>query len=699
MVIVIGLALFAFIAGDAWRVIQPHQSHDVGEIYGKALSYQDYQKMVEEYTEVIKFSNGLTSLTDEQATQVRDEVWRSYVNNKLVEAEAAKIGLEVTDEEIQAIIDAGSNPMLQNSPFRNQQTGAFDKDMLKKVLADYAKMDPKTTPAQYYEYYTQLAHFWTFLEKNLRQNRLAEKYQALLNKAIESNPVEAQANFDARVNQSDLLLAAIPYSSIPDSLIKVKESEVKDLYNKRKEQYKQPVETRDIKYIDVQITPSTADRENIEKEVTDYTHQLAEATSDYAGVVRASGSSEQYTDLYFRKEAFPADVVARLDSVSTGSVFGPYFNAADNSFNSFRKLSVVTAPDSIQYRQIQVYNEDMAKTRVLADSIFNALKGGAKFEDLAERYHQEGTSVWMSSANYENTQIDSDNMKYISALTSMAKNDIRNVEVGVANVILQVVDTKAVKDKYKIAVIKRPVIFSTETYNKAYNQFSQFVAGNPTLDELSKNAEDAGYRLLERNELYSSEHGIGGIKGTSAALRWAFSAKPGDVSTLYEAGDNDRLLVVALEGINPEGYRPVKSVQTELWREVAKDKKAEKILADMKAANATTIEQYKAMPNAVSDTVKLVTFSAPAYVSVLRSSEPLVGAYASIAEMNKLSQPIKGNSGVMVMQVYAQEKLNETYSEETEKETIKNMHQRMLSRFINDLYQNANVKDNRYLFF
>ena len=130
LVIVIGLALFAFIAGDAWKVLQPHQAQDAGEVNGEALSAQEYQAMVEEYTEVVKFSSGMKSLDDEQTNQIKDEVWRSYVNNKLIENEAKKLGLTVSKAEIQAIIDAGVNPILQQTPFRNPQTGAFDMDML-----------------------------------------------------------------------------------------------------------------------------------------------------------------------------------------------------------------------------------------------------------------------------------------------------------------------------------------------------------------------------------------------------------------------------------------------------------------------------------------------------------------------------------------------------------------------------------------
>ena len=699
LVIVIGLALFAFIAGDAWKVLQPHQSQDVGEVNGETISAQDFQALVEEFTEVVKFSSNVNALSDEQTNWIKDEVWKSYVNNKLIENEAEKLGLTVSKAEIQAIIDAGVHPMLQQTPFRNPQTGAFDKDILKKFLVDYSKMNKAQMPAQYAEYYNSMYKFWSFIEKSLVQARLQEKYQALVTKSLFSNPVEAQDAFDARVDQSDLLLAAIPYSSIVDSTIVIKESDLKEAYDKKKEQFRQYVETRNIKFIDVQVTASPEDKAAIQKEVEEYTAQMSSDNEDYATFIRSTGSATPYVDLFYTTKSLPADVAARLDSVAVGGVFGPYYNASDNTINSFKKLASAALADSIEYRQIQVVADDAAKTKALADSIFGAIKGGANFAEVAKKYGQTGEPTWISSANYEGAQIDGDNLKYVKAITSLAQNELTNLALGQANVILQVTNKKAVKDKYKVAVIKRPVEFSKETYNKAYNDFSQFIAVNNTLDKMSANAEDAGYKLLDRADLYSSEHGIGGVKGTKDALKWAFSAKAGEVSGLYECGESDHMMVVGVASIVPEGYRPLALVKDQLRSEILRDKKAEKIMADMKAAGAASFDQYKNMANAVSDSVKHVTFAAPAYVPVLRSSEPLVGAYASIAELNKLSAPIKGNGGVFVLQPYAKEKLNETFNQETEESTLENMHVRMASQFINDLYLNANVKDNRYLFF
>lgn len=194
--------------------------------------------MVDEYSEVIKMTNGLNSLTDEQLTNIKDQVWQTYVNNQLIAAEAQKLGLTVTDAEIKAIIEQGTHPLLMQTPFRNPQTGAFDKDMLKKFLVDYANMNNGQMPAQYAEYYQKMGNFWKFIEKTLKESTLAEKYQNLIAKSLISNSVSAEDAFKSRTEQSDLLLAGVPYSTINDSTIQVSDAEIKELYNQKKEQFK-----------------------------------------------------------------------------------------------------------------------------------------------------------------------------------------------------------------------------------------------------------------------------------------------------------------------------------------------------------------------------------------------------------------------------------------------------------------------------
>ena len=699
LVAVIGIALFAFVAGDAWKAIQPHQGRqDIGEINGETISAQDYQTLVDEYTEVIKMTQGASALNDDQITQVKDQVWQTYINNKLIEAEAEKLGLKVSDAEIQDVIEQGAHPLLMQTPFRNPQTGAFDKDMLKKFLVDYSNLKNVSAqmPAQYIEYYQQMGAFWNFIEKTLKQSLLAEKYQSLITKSLISNPVAAEDAFASRTSQTDVVLAAIPYSAVKDSTITVSNEEIKALYKERKDQFKQSIETRNIKYIDVLVTPSETDRTDLLNEVTEYANQLASAT-EMAAFIRTTGSVVPFTEVAINKNVYPSDIATRIDSVKIGEVYGPYYNQADDSYNAMQVLAKEAIADSIQFRQIQVYAETTEKTKTLADSIYNALKGGADFAEIAQIYGQTGESTWLTAAAYEGATLDADNAKYIKALINGKKNEMTNLELGQANIILQVLDKKAVKDKYQIAVIKRPVEFSKETYNKAYNEFSQFVAQNTTLDKLVENAEESGYRLLERADFRNNEHRVGGVKNTREALKWVFEAKEGEVSPLYECGENDHLMVVALEKVNPVGYRNINSVADMLRMEIARDKKAAKIMADMNGVSS--IDQVKAMTDAVNDTIKHITFAAPTFVGITRASEPVLGAIASQSEVNKVSAPIKGNAAVYVMQVVNKEKNAEEFDAKNEESTLATMSTRYASNFMNDLYERANVKDDRYLYF
>ena len=701
LVIVIGIALFAFIAGDAAKVLQPGQnSQNVGQINGKKIEAQYFQQLVEEYTQAINFIRGANSLTEAESAQVKDEVWNTLVTNTLIGEEAAKLGLTVTTAELQALINEGTDPMLAQSAFRNE-AGQFDGDILMKFLAEYANMDPEVMPAEYVEYYNQLYSYWKFIESNLVSSLLIQKYEALVVGAQFSNPVAAEYSFNARNNHAEVAYAVVPYNSVADSLVKVSSSDIKKIYDAKKELYKQPAETRAIRYIDVTVTPSQADRDELLKEVGEYAEQLATA-EDFGALVRLANSTVAYSEVPVTSAALPEDVVANLSSVKGDAVYGPYYNQADDTYNAFRILAKAQYPDSVQFRQIQVADADAARAKTLADSIYTAIKAvkkNANFAEIAEKYGQSADPQWIATSNFEGAAVNGDNATYLNTLFGMKKGELKQLDIAGGHLIIEVLDTKNPVEKYTAAVIKRPAYFSNETYTAAYNQLSAFVASNQTLEKFEANAEEAGFRLYPVAELSNAAHTIGGVQGTREALRWAFNAEKGEVSHIFEAGANDHLMVVAVADIHKAGYRPVAQFADMFRIQAVNDKKADKILA--KAKKVGTMEEALALEGVKADTLRRVTFGSAAYVGKVPASEPIISGAAVGLEEGEFSAPIKGNGGVYFLQVVKKGNGVAQFNAASEQQTLEAAAARNINggTILNELYRKGEVKDNRYLFF
>lgn len=700
LICVIGFALFAFIAEELFRSCESSRNESrqqVGEVLGDKVNVQDFQKLVDEYTNVIKMTQGRDNLTDDDLNQVKDVVWNTFVQTELISNEASKLGLQVTDQELQNVLNAGTNPMLLQTPFVNQQTGRFDANMLKKFLAEYKQA--QTTNPQMAEQYQGIYNFWTFIEKSLRQQLLAQKYQTLLAGCLLSNPVSAKMAYTDENQESNIQLASFAYSSINDNKVKIFDSDLKAKYEELKPRFKQYEETRSIKYVDYQVVPSKADRAELNKTVAGYVKSLSEV-ADPTDVVRKSGSLVTYLGIPQTKAAFPSDIAARLDSVAVGSTTAPVENKQDNTINIIKLMSKTQLPDSVQFRAIQVGGATPADAAKTADSIYTALKGGADFEAIAKKYGQTGEKNWITSNQYQNApSMDVDTKSYIEALNTLPVNELKNLKFTQGNLILQITDRKGMTEKYVAAVIKKPIEFSKNTYSAAYNKFSQFVSENQTLEAMQKNASKYGYKVQERMDIRNSEHYVAGIHGTREAMKWIFEADENSVSPLYECGDNDHLLVLVMTKVNKKGYRGLDDVNVKNYvrQEVLRDKKAEMLMAKVKGVNSISAAKSK---GAQISNVNQVTFAAPVFVQSTGMSEPaLSGAVSATAKGKFCSSAVKGNGGVYMFQVVDKKMRPVKFNA---KEYEQRQRQKLLQyagNFMQELYFKANVTDNRYLFF
>ena len=707
LIIILGLALFAFIAEELVRALSSSRnaSHQViGEVYGENVNYQDFNDLVSEYENAVKLSNGNQNLTEQQSIQLRDQVWNDFVSQQIIQHEAKALGLTVTDAEVQQIINTGSSQLLRQTPFVNQQTGQFDVNALNQFLQNYKDIQGNPEyPESQREAIEQYHQYWKFIEKQIRQEALTQKYQSLLSACILSNPVSAKAAFEARNNESTVLLAAVPYTTIKDTDVEPTESELKAKYEEMKKQYPDMFdmqqEARDIKYIVVPVTASQADEDALNTELEEYKEALATG-ENIQNTIRESRSSVSYNGLPVSRKALPNDIQNMLDSIAPGALVGPTKNADENTLNVIKYMAKVQQPDSVEYRVLSVPGAD-EKAKKTADSIYNALMAGAPIDTIAKQQNQAAEAQWLTSSQIDGATLRDDDRKFVETLLNSPVGAYQKLDIAAGTIILKVTDRRNPIEKYDIAVVKRPIEFSEDTHNQVWNKFSSFLAANEKPEDIEANAAKEGYTVQTAQYIGAGDHYIANVRGTTDALRWVFDkAKVGQVSELYEAGNaNDQLLVVMLTAIHKKGQRDIKdeNLQQILKQEVIRDKKADQLVEKIKGMKS--VAEVAKVAGAVQDTVSHITFASPVFVQKVASREPILSGAVSRAKKGDFVTGVKGEGGVYAFQVLSQEKLDGKYDEKQELAQQQSSLMQGLQSMMQVLARKAKIVDNRYKFY
>ena len=691
LICIIGLGLFAFIAGDMFKSCEgtkAERSQRLAVIAGEKINAQDYQKYSEEFVEFMKMEG--QQIPDEQ---LREAAWNSFMQEKLIVNEAEKLGLTITDDEVNDVMTKGSHPVLAQFPIpqvHNPQTGLFDVNAYRQLVNQTKQANNQQA--------NQIYRYLLFKEHQLRITMLFEKYSNLLTACTISNPAEAKFAFDSEKKESDVLLAAFDYKAINDNDVKVSDAELQQKYDELKESalIKIQNEQRAGKFILVRKVASDQDRAELNDLLTKAASEMD--STDYGSIVRQYQSNISYTGVPVTKSAFSPAVANMVDSIGVNTVKGPFEDAADNTLNVIRVISKTTLPDSIQYRVIGVTGKDQAEVNTRADSVLKAAQGGEDFEVLAKRYGQTAEKNWMVTRDYEHAaNIGTDDAKMITMLNEMGKNEMRLLDLAGNKLLIQVLDTKKPVQKYVVAQIKRSIDYSDETSRQITNDLRQFLADNRTLEALEKNAPAKQYQLMDIPGIDTSVSGIANVPNTKEALRWFFNSdrQEGDLSDPFTCGPNqDMLMAVLLTGIYDKGYKPLTdaNVNEVVKQEALNDKKAEKILEAVK--NVNSIDAAKAVTAVACrlDTVQHVSFAN-------YNQEPKLAGAIAASKTGFNMAPVKGKNGVYFYQVLEQRTLEGAYDEKQYKERAAQRNLNIMhNMLLDELMRDAKLTDNRYIF-
>jgi peptidyl-prolyl cis-trans isomerase D len=691
---VVGLALLAFVIGDGLRngATFWQQSKDkVLSVNGETVNRQEFSQKVEEVEAIYALQMNGANLTDDQQAQIRNEVFETLVRKLLMEQEGEKrLGIAITSDEMFDMVQGENiSPAVLQMQMFHDQNGQFDRSALLRFLQTINQ--PSSNYGEQESAQIESAKkYWFFMEKNLMQQKKEEKLGTLFSKAIVVNSLDAKSEFENNQTNVDFDYVVQYYSALPDSLFTVTSSEIKKLYNKRKGFYKQEP-SAELKYILLTVNPSEEDFEEVERAIEKLKPEYTVA-GDVLDIINENSDLPFY-NAYVSASFLSPEAETFAKEAQLNEVKGPLL--IGNTYHLYKYLGKTLAPDSIKVNEITLPRLDDNKLKMVSDSLISVLKNGQSFAELAGNLTQgqfNGDIGWLTD-EMALRRIDD---KYRDAIFEATVNDVFLLKSSRGTHLIQVSEKTNPVQKYKIADIVMEVEPSVTTTTQAYTALSQYILKNNTLETFESEAIAAGY-LCQTSTVGQNDRTLMNIPSTRQVVRWAFEHKKGEMSQIYEL-EGDRYLVGIVQNVYTKDYRPVEAVAESLKRELINDKKAEKIIADLQAKNYSSLEQYGEAISSAVQSVKFVSFATPRIANV--GTEPALNAAVPYAEVNVVSAPVKGKSGVYIFKVTEKHENSATFNLEEQKRSLGiNNNYRYMYQTMQILRDKSTVEDFRIRFY
>ncbi len=689
---ILGLALLAFIlsdlfsSGNAWYNKFKDKAFSVD---GEVVPTKKYADRIEEWETFEKLRRNVTSLDEPIQAQIRESAYQQMVKEMMLADQAEKLGLSVSQEEMDDMA-YGTNisPVLYSVGFfTDPQTGQFDKNALTQFLTQVKQDISSVQDVQVQSQLIELKKVWAFIENMMKYQRLEEKYNALLAKTILVNNSEVKQSFEDTKNVADFAYVVQRYNTIPDSTIQVSESEVKALYETRKNNYKLDTDLRKISYFIRDVIPSEEDYDAVAKEMDAAKNKLL--TTNNPALVVNEYSSSQFIDAFVAVSALPQDAKKFAETASINEIYGPIRD--DQSYVMYKLLDKTIAPDSIKLQVLPLpQNLDATITNQIADSLLNVIKAGKDFATVAQERapgSNAGEAVWVNEMMLANT------FGIGKQCFAANKGDILKLSLNGNLSLVRIDDKTKPVAKVKIASIYMPVLVSDKTQNTIDNELNQFLTESGKPDKIEADAQNKGYNLISDAMIYPSEPNLQQTPGSRQVIHWAFNEKVGSIKK-FDLSDK-RIIAVIKQDI-PSGYMPESEVSATLKAELIKDKKAAKMIEDLKSKNLTSLDAYAQQIGTRVDSVHFVTFDSNNISGI--GFEPVFNVYSKVGQQNKLDGPLKGENGVYVLDAINKTVDTKEMNAAEIKSKLSQTTTYMMMQSLSALTEKMKVEDNRVKF-
>ncbi|MCE5179097.1 MAG: SurA N-terminal domain-containing protein [Porphyromonadaceae bacterium] len=696
LVIVIGVALLAFVLGDLFTsgtTLFGKVRDKAFVVNGEVISTQQYADKITEFEEFQKMISGQSSLDENTSSQIREAVYQQMVRERLLDDQTKELGLTVTKAELNDLVHGENiSPVLQQLPFfLDPQTGMFSRTALIEFINIINMPSPGPQEQALVDQYKTL---WLFIEEMVRTQRLEEKYITLLTHAVIVNDLEARTSFDLSQQNANIAYVMQSYFTIPDSAVTVTDKEIQNYYNAHKASFRLEAPLVKLSYFSKEIVPSSEDFAEAEAESKKAFTELQNAANPISVV--ADYSDTPYRDVFVSEFMLTPSQIEFVRNAAINEIAGP--KREDDAFQIIKLIDKTVAPDSVRLRIMAIPNastvgQDSIVTN-FTDSIYGLLQGGSSFAEVANSLNPNSNGGEVGWAR------EIDLIQMGSGLVQAAFNTPVGQPVKLSvpgqQLILQVEERTSPINKYKVAIINMPVVASEKTSNNIDNELNQFVSAPDVKTKFNELASEKGFMVIPNITVSANDFSLAQIPGSRQIITWA--ANESERGAVKKFDLTNLRVIARMEQVIPAGLTPLSEVSSGIRTQLVNEKKAGKIITDLQTQNLTSLDAYAAAMNSATDTVRFVNFNTRNITGL--GVEPALNAVSAFAPINKVVGPMKGNMGVYVTQVSNRTEGKETYDAETQKASMLNNNAyRMQMQSVEVLKDKLGVEDNRFRFF
>ncbi|MFT4680552.1 MAG: peptidyl-prolyl cis-trans isomerase D [Granulosicoccus sp.] len=685
LMIVIGGAMVAFILGDlmsSGNTLFAGNPTEIGEVAGESIDGQKFEILVQDAIENYKRNYKIPSVDAKMTDQIREQTWNQMTEDIVYDQELEALGIKVTPDELYDMIQ-GNNPHPQVvQAFTSPETGQFDRNQVMTFLKSMEEDDA-------------LKARWVAFEKELVRGRRIEKFNNLFKKGITVPEFQAKNDYVGKNEKYNFSLVAKRYFSVPDSTIEVSDSDLRSYYNEHKNEYEQDA-SRDVEFVSFRVSPNSDDIQKVQTWIGNLYPEFVAATNDTIFVNRNSDTRFNPKWLNPGRSGYPLFIDSLLFSNEIGYVHGPYQD--NNVFRMIKVLGSKESPDSVEARHILIGLDNGPEvSKSLADSIHQLILDGGDFAQLARDFSADpGSGIKGGELGWfvEGVMVPSFN----AACFDGAEGDLVVVESQFGNHIIDVMKQADKSEKRAFAIVDRKVEASNKTRQGFYATADEFARGIAGVDGFETAISDQNLNKRLASNLKENDREIPGLEAPREIVRWAYQSNEGDVSKVYELGED--FVVAIVTAVREEGFTEMEDLKEEITTEVRKQKLGKQFSEEFEGAlaGASDIKALADKMNLPVENKEGISYSS-GVIQGFGKENALVGNLAGL-EPGTISKPIIGEQGVFVVSVTTKTEATEPENYLADQTTIQNtLVGRVDFDLINALKEKGDISDKRGKFY